>query len=181
MTRLKLFTALFDTLHSIARHCRSGSLTTRSARFGPSLLSPQNSPGPGASSSRVMSRLSTSWNWINRKRLLTSSSCCLLALLRRLVPTRWLATRTADETTAISRSRSVAVRPASTHGKRNGSIALSTDSRTRSACSWSVRSALAESVDDANVLRSSSEIGGAARYRNAMRLLRSDTISVKSP
>ena len=46
----KEFTALFDVLHSTGMTRRSCSRITISARVSPNLLSPQNSPGAGASS-----------------------------------------------------------------------------------------------------------------------------------
>ena len=173
LIRLKELTALLDTLHSKGMTRRSWTRITRSARMFPSLLSPQNTPGAGAVSSRVMSRGGISEKPMSRSKALTASSCALFASDRRNVSTLRAAASTAEAVTAYKRSCSRGSRCSPIQENRWGSSTCRTTSRTRWACSASSRKAVAESVVSARIFRSSSEIGGAARYRKAMRLLRS--------
>ena len=173
LIRLKELTALLDTLHSKGMTRRSWTRITRSARMFPSLLSPQNTPGAGAVSSRVMSRGGISEKPMSRSKALTASSCALFASDRRNVSTLRAAASTAEAVTAYKRSCSRGSRCSPIQENRWGSSTCRTTSRTRWACSASSRKAVAASVVSARIFRSSSEIGGAARYRKAMRLLRS--------
>ena len=140
-----------------------------------SLLSPQNSPGAGATSNSGMSRGGTSAKSMSRSVALTLSSCRVLASDRRAVSTFRLATKTADATTASARSCSVGSRCSPTQGKRCGSITCNMISRTRAAIAGSRLRACADSVVSASVFKSSSETGGAAKYRKAVRMSSSPT------
>lgn len=141
---------------------------TTSARVPASLVSPQNSPGFGASVSMGMSRTATSLKPMFLSKVLTACSCSSLDVERRCVSTSRAAASTAEAITARSISSFSGCRCGGTiHGKRCGSRMANTVSRTRLA-----RSPSSSKTDDANevsarAFKSSSEIGGAVRYRKA--------------
>lgn len=131
------------------------------------MLSPQNSPSAGAASSSGMSRGGTSVNFMPLNSSLTWPSCSFESF-RRSVATFCAATRAADAMIACSRSCAVGLRFSTIHRNRCGSMICRTMFRTRIAWSAFSRIAFAERVVSASVFKSSSEIGGAVRYRKAV-------------